>query len=319
MNRIAAVVVTFNRKALLIENLRALLAQTRPVDRIFVIDNASSDGTELLLESEGLRTHERIEYTQLTENSGGAGGFRAGFEAAIDAGYDWLWLMDDDAEPRPDALEKLDQHLGTPGVAGLGSLVVKLDGTIDGLHRGWFKPMRGDSITRQVGASDLEGMTTVPIEFVSFVGACIPASSVRAVGMPKQEFFIHADDLEYSLRLRAVGPLLLVPDSVICHKEVQIKAMTAKGNVMMAQRLRVDYDKLWLHFYGYRNLVWLASHGKITAKWSQVALLHARKLLGVLLYDDHKLTRMSFWNAALIDGMRGTFDNAKPKRLLRKA
>ena len=96
--------------------------------------------------------------------------------------------------------------------------------------------------------------------------------------------------------------------------------MTAKGNVMMAQRLRVDYDKLWLHFYGYRNLVWLASHGKITAKWSQVALLPCTQIVWAYCCTmTIKLTRMSFWNAALIDGMRGTFDNAKPKRLLRKA
>ncbi len=48
---IAAVVVTYNRKELLIECLDALMNQTYPLDGIYIIDNASSDGTpELLLE-----------------------------------------------------------------------------------------------------------------------------------------------------------------------------------------------------------------------------------------------------------------------------
>ena len=44
-NTICAVVVTYNRKKLLGECLDALLHQTRPLDSIIVIDNASTDGT----------------------------------------------------------------------------------------------------------------------------------------------------------------------------------------------------------------------------------------------------------------------------------
>ena len=43
--RLAAVVVTYNRKQLLVECLRALLRQTVCIDRIFIINNASTDGT----------------------------------------------------------------------------------------------------------------------------------------------------------------------------------------------------------------------------------------------------------------------------------
>jgi len=42
---ICAVVATFNRKALLTECLTALLRQSRPLDEIILIDNASTDGT----------------------------------------------------------------------------------------------------------------------------------------------------------------------------------------------------------------------------------------------------------------------------------
>ncbi len=52
--RVCAAVVTYNRKALLVECLVALLAQTYAVEQIFFVDNASTDGTEALLRERGL-------------------------------------------------------------------------------------------------------------------------------------------------------------------------------------------------------------------------------------------------------------------------
>ena len=50
---LAAVIVTFNRKNLLGENIRMLLKQTRPFDKIFVVDNCSTDGTPEYLAEQG--------------------------------------------------------------------------------------------------------------------------------------------------------------------------------------------------------------------------------------------------------------------------
>src|SRR3954447_15177950 len=101
--RVCAVVVTYNRVELLRECLTALEAQTRPLDRILVIDNKSTDGTAEMVRSE----HPGVELVELPENRGGAGGFYEGTRRAYDDGYDWLWLMDDDTIPNATALEKL--------------------------------------------------------------------------------------------------------------------------------------------------------------------------------------------------------------------
>src|SRR5690606_27933775 len=96
---------------------------TRPLQAIYIIDNASTDGTpELLhrmgytpspqggtltLETPGNQEKVKIIHIRLPENTGGAGGFHEGVKRAYNDGYDWIWLMDDDAEPLEDALEKL--------------------------------------------------------------------------------------------------------------------------------------------------------------------------------------------------------------------
>ena len=128
MNNVAAVVVTYNRRQLLNENLTCLLAQSRPVD-IIVIDNASTDGT---FESLGeLIDSGRINYYNTGSNLGGAGGFSFGIERAVELGYDYVWVMDDDCMPRADALERLlaaGERLGNYGF--LCSKVLWKDGSV---------------------------------------------------------------------------------------------------------------------------------------------------------------------------------------------
>lgn len=87
--KVAAVVVTYNRKELLRECLNALLNQTRPLDEIIVIDNASTDGTQEMIAKE----FPYITYVLMSENIGGAGGFHEGMKLAYEKGYDWIWVF----------------------------------------------------------------------------------------------------------------------------------------------------------------------------------------------------------------------------------
>lgn len=104
MNAAAAVVVTYNRMELLKQNIKKLLEQSYPCD-ILVVDNASTDGTDkamLSMEEAGM-----LLYRNTEANLGGAGGFNFGMRWAVEAGYSYIWVMDDDCLPSPDALEKL--------------------------------------------------------------------------------------------------------------------------------------------------------------------------------------------------------------------
>ncbi len=105
--KIAAVVVTFNRKKLLLECLNALLGQTYPLDEIVVLDNASTDGTKQELQEAGILSDARVKYLLMEKNTGGSGGFYYGSRQAYQDGADWIWMMDDDCIPTETALEEL--------------------------------------------------------------------------------------------------------------------------------------------------------------------------------------------------------------------
>ncbi|MGA7676213.1 MAG: glycosyltransferase family 2 protein [Rhizomicrobium sp.] len=313
MTTTAAVVVTYNRKVLLAECLDALLRQSKPLDRIYVVDNASNDGTDRFLQAGGYMGRAELTYIRLDVNMGGAGGFHEGIKAAYADGHDWIWIMDDDAEPKPDALERLAAHY-SEDVCAVASLVVRPDGSIDLLHRGRFNAMLGGSLIDRMTPADAE-QPSVDIDFCTFVGLDIRRSVVEAIGLPKKEFFIHFDDNEYCHRIRTVGRILLVPGSAILHKNagsVSARIRFENGKLVTC----VPYDKLWLTYFLFRNRTWLRTqkHPGIGPLYAVSALL--MKFLGILIFEDHKLRRMRFWLNACMDGIAGRFDNDKPKRLL---
>jgi len=179
---VCAVVVTFNRKNLLLECLESLRKQSISLDSIYVIDNASSDGTgELLLENGYIgelspmdhpRTWSKcysiynfvdgenidLHYVRLAQNTGGAGGFYEGVKRAYEDGYDWLWLMDDDAKPVEDALEKLSKYFNAKNVAALASVVMVMDNKISPYHRKFadFNSLRNFYLTKIVDPELIE-------------------------------------------------------------------------------------------------------------------------------------------------------------------
>ena len=97
--KVVAVIVTFNRKRLLLENVQRLLSQTINIHKIIIVDNCSTDGTKEYLNKNGILDNKNIYYHILEKNIGGAGGFFWGTKLAYESKADLVWLMDDDGKP----------------------------------------------------------------------------------------------------------------------------------------------------------------------------------------------------------------------------
>jgi len=316
--KIAAVVVTYNRKQLLKECLDALLSQTRPLDSIILIDNVSTDGTPEFLKESGYLDNSKIDYVRLPENTGGAGGFYEGVKRGYEKGYDWLWLMDDDSEPKKDALKTLISYVNSnnsENIVALAGTVLTLKGDVLIYHRGRFDfrvifPL----IQKPLSTKDYQ-KEIVEIDFASFVGLLIHKSVINKIKFPKKEFFLYHDDVEYCIRLRKEGKILLIPKSVIIHKE----ANRGEGKSFLGKvSYRKSFEKFWLTYYGIRNLTWLGkqySENKLLFYFQMIKSM-VRPIVGIILFDDHKLKRIKLILNAYIAGLKGDFDNNKPKKIL---
>jgi rhamnopyranosyl-N-acetylglucosaminyl-diphospho-decaprenol beta-1,3/1,4-galactofuranosyltransferase len=318
VNSVAAVVVTYNRSRLLVECLDALLRQSRPVDKIVLIDNASSDDTPAVLESKGYLTHPKIAYTRLSSNTGGAGGFHEGMKKAYELGFDWIWVMDDDAEPYDDALEKMEPSFFVKNIGGVAGLTIGANGLPQPEHRGWLE--LHSSKQRAHRPIDTKNLTkNIEIDFASFVGLAVHRSAIEQIGLPKREFFIKGDDLEYCVRLASLGPLILVPDSKIHHKD-GVGANYERRRRLGYESSRVPIDKLWLNYFALRNLLWIRRQHAGSGVAARFALRqYSRCLIGILIFDSHRIVRSRFYWNAITDAWGGVFDNEKPRRLTRIA
>lgn len=210
-NGVVAVVVTYNRKALLKECVNALLKQTYPLDHIIIIDNHSTDGTGDYIQSylkSGL-----IDYEYMEQNIGGAGGFNQGIKEAAKYTSEYIWLMDDDTIPTSDALKKMMDAADKVGFefGFLASNVLWKDGTpclmnIPKVHEDWI-------YQTQYLESNL-----VRLESASFVSLLVSKKAVKECGLPIKDFFIWGDDVEYTKRISKKFINYFCGDSVVVHK-----------------------------------------------------------------------------------------------------
>lgn len=207
MKRTAAVIVTYNRKAMLQRCLQALCAQTAGTPELWVIDNASTDGTGEMITQLALP---QMHYYNTGKNLGGAGGFACGIQQAARSGADYLWIMDDDCLPEPDALQNLlQQDAELNGEYGwLSSRALAPDGK--------DQPMNLQRITPYKDLPDFTGERRSAV-MASFVSLFLRSSTVQEFGLPIAEFFIWSDDWEYTRRISLKKPCYVVPGSRVVH------------------------------------------------------------------------------------------------------
>ena len=121
--KLGAIIVTYNRLELLKECIAACLKQTNKFEKIFIINNASTDGTYEYLEE---LKYEELEIIHSKENLGGAGGFYLGVEKAKDADLDYVLLIDDDAILDEKYNEEIHNHMQMmpDGICGYSGTVM---------------------------------------------------------------------------------------------------------------------------------------------------------------------------------------------------
>ena len=221
MINISAVIVTYNRNELLRKALDGLLSQKVPFRNIYIIDNASSDGTKEWCESlVNDHIEKNILYKRLESNCGGAGGFYFGLKAAHqDFENEWIVVLDDDAILPADYNISLEHAIQQyPDVKCFTGNVTRMEYGI--------KYMRINDDTEYTSVNNF-----------SFVSAVFHRDIITKIGFPEKDYFIWYDDNEYAMRVI---------------KNSRIVSM----NRVIVEHLQNDSSMdslLWKKYYGIRN------------------------------------------------------------------
>jgi rhamnosyltransferase len=209
--RILAHIHTFNDADIIDRTIAALLAQTRPVDGIVVVDNGSSDAT---LAQASLKHATVLRHR---ENLGTSGAIVTGMNFALEQGFDWIWIFDADSVVRPDALEKLlalysgwprEQQQETAFLACLP----RNQRDDQPYHGGVLTPRGIDLVTP---ASE---HGHYPCHVTIWSGCLFRLDAVRRIGVPDPNYVLDWGEFEYGARImRAQLKGYIHQDAVLEH------------------------------------------------------------------------------------------------------
>lgn len=284
-----AVIPTFNRAEQLGECIEGLALQTRPVDAVIVIDNASSEPIKPAIERGSYPFP--VGYVRIGSNTGSAGGFATGVATAIAENADWVWIQDNDGIAHPDCLERLlEAAESVPGAALLAPQVYDEEGGVQGQHRGSY--LRGHTLPAK---EETYSRPLVPVDYASYIGILVDAKAIAAASGPDPRLFLWVDDLEWCLRLGEHGPLFLVPGAGITHNDGVSNRSAGFLATVRTHLFPGPNAALWRYLYAFRNSSWLRMrrHGQGPLGWALNYLLQVIRVL--LVGPNRRHAPRLFW------------------------
>ena len=294
--KIACVIVTYNRKTLLKKCLDAINAQKLKPHTVYIVDNASTDGTkDSVIEWGYYNIHIndiQFKYLLLQRNTGGAGGFYNGMKTAYDSEvqFDGIWVMDDDGIPAPNCLENLLKYM--PQYHQVGPMVLSIEDD----HRLAFNNHGSFSVQELLNKGELIEGYMCPFNAILY-----SRELIKKVGFPMPELFIWGDETNYTMRCRNAG--------YNCH------TITSAIHHHPADRMKVDKT-----IFG-RNVVEVPNKWKGYCYWRNTIYNHHkemsfRSLIRFYFYNGYYvLAKYKSWswfkcfNKAFLSGFKKTPDS----------
>jgi len=228
-------------------------ALTGPAPRIYVVDNASTDGSEARLRAWA----PDLTIIQSGGNLGWAGGNNAGISAARRDGCAHVLLLNNDAMIRPDALTVLagaaERH---PDAASIGALIVSaadpesVEFAGAAMDPRSAMPKPHDIIYSELGLlPDL-----VPTIAVKGCAMLLTATGLSQVGLLTEDYFLNYDETDWCFRANALG---------LVHYMALRAVVEHKGAVSFA-----GFDgPLYRYFITRNRLVFAHRHLSFRGRW----------------------------------------------------
>jgi GT2 family glycosyltransferase len=209
---VTAVILNWNSAADTIRCLRAVVGGS-VVPSVVVVDNGSTDDSlRRLDEVAGLCTVVRN-----AANLGYAGGMNTGLRAARQQGARWVWLLNADSVPRPDALEQLLAHAASYAV--LASLQVSSDSPESTQAQAYT--VAAMLPNGRVRPFECTGCAAAHhrVDVVSGASILFDIEAAFGVGLFDESFFHYKEEFDFIVRIgRAGGAVGLACTSVVWHQ-----------------------------------------------------------------------------------------------------
>lgn len=214
---------------------------------VIVVDNASEDASQqkipkwksangvmkfdAAVTQEELNTvelnfsHQSCIYIQSSTNDGFASGNNIGIQLAIDAGCEYVWLLNNDTEVDPHALDALQRKIKQQHIGMCGSILRYFDArdTVQAIGGVDFNLINASGV--QIG----QGLSVDEVNLVEFAkhrptyiaGASmlLSVNFLQEVGLMETSYFLYFEEIDWALRAQPKWKTAIAIDSIVYHKE----------------------------------------------------------------------------------------------------
>ena len=297
--RVAIVLVNWNSFELTKDTLESLQQTTYTNYDCIVVDNGSVDGSGHALKLQ----FPNVILIESETNKGFTGGNNLGMDYALQHGYKYIMMLNNDVAVEPNFLEPLIARLDQDPSFGAVQPLIYFH---HDRHLIWnagstYNSFLGICATPDYNKKDPQHVFRKKEKKIDWITGCafiIRASVLREVGLLKEAFFIYYEDVDLSFRIKNAGyQLAYVPSSVIYH----IAGMSHKTK----EKGKEGFVSPKVHFLNARNRIWcLKEHTPVWAIAS-VTLFNAFYFFSIGFYFIFRARwqKLQAWNKGIKEGL----------------
>jgi GT2 family glycosyltransferase len=303
--KLAIVIINWNSFDLTSDTLVSLSSTSYKNYDIIVVDNFSTDNSAAQLEKD----FPSIILLRSDENKGFTGGNNLGFDYAINEGYEYVMMLNNDVAVESDFLEPLVVKLDIDEkIGGVQPLIYFYHdreliwnagsryNTIFGIPYilGYYRKDKGQ----------LQRKKQKSIDWITGCAFMIRTEVLKKVGVLKQDFFIYYEDVDLSFRIKEAGyALAYEASSVVYHKT----GMSHKSK----EKLKEGYLNPKVHYLNARNRLFVLKEYTQKIAIPTVILYQIIYFFGISFYFifRRRWQKLKAWNNGIKDGLFTTLEN----------
>lgn len=307
MRKVPVLIVTHHPEPVFFKELPALLAQ---FEHVYIVDNASAEETRQRLEQAAVQFEsQRLTILFNPDNRGIASALNQGFRWALEQGYKYLVVLDQDSRPASNMTHELlrvyETHPHRERIAILAPRIV--DGRTGEVAS--VLQWQGAFLRKEVPQDNR-------LEHVALVitsGSLNILSVYKHLGPFREDFFIDYVDTEYCLRAHANGFQI----TVACQADLYHRLGDQQQRQLAGLTLRPTFHSPRRWYYIHRNRIQTARNYflRFPAWVVYDFFVGIYAILKMFLYETHKIQKGKAVFLGILDGLTRHMGPISARRL----
>ncbi len=258
MKKISTVVVTYNAEPWLNTCLESLLKSTVKFEKIIVVDNNSTDSTTEIIKAK----YQSVYLVEKEQNLGFGKANNIGMQLSIEAGADYVFLLNQDAWIKENTISKiLPLFENNPEYGLISPVHLNSDGThFDYNFEKYLCESRDNNFFSDIYTKNIKKDTPYAVNYVNAAAWLLTSPCIQKVGGFDPIFYHYGEDVDFVQRLKYHGfKLGVVPNSIIYHGRVFDKSTKKRGDakrqmmngLVLLKNINKSFYSNLLNFTGY--------------------------------------------------------------------